>query len=133
MGGFREIRSCLGSCRPLERLAERDCDCRARHRRTGRLAEDAEMADVLDNLGNPDAITLARIHSVAPADFQTWLTDRKNRSRVPYRMEKCGYLQVRNENDSTGLWSINGKRQVVYVKTTLSPPARIAAVKQLVF
>jgi hypothetical protein len=24
-----------------------------------------------------------------------WLTDRKNRRQIPYRLEKCGYIPVR--------------------------------------
>lgn len=100
----------------------------------GRVAEDAEMADVLDELNNPDAVTLSPIFAKAPADFQTWLSDRKNSVCIGYRMDTCGYLPVRNPADTRdGQWKVNGKRQTVYAKSNMSTPARIAAVHRLFF
>jgi hypothetical protein len=56
-----------------------------------RSNEDAELADVLDLLGNPDAVTLLQVQNIAPADFAVWLKDRKNRRAIPHRFEQCGY------------------------------------------
>ena len=78
-----------------------------------RAPEDAELADVLDKLSNPDATTLARVQNEATGDFETWMRDRKNRRQMPYRFEQCGYVPVRNEAAKDGLWVINDKRQVV--------------------
>jgi hypothetical protein len=58
--------------------------------------EDSEMADVLDRLGNPDAVTLSRVADYADGDFAIWLRDRKNYKKVGYRFEVCGYAAVRN-------------------------------------
>ncbi len=44
-----------------------------------RAPEDAELADVLDRLGNPDATTLDRLAGSASEDFKEWLNDRRNR------------------------------------------------------
>src|SRR5262245_16030349 len=43
-----------------------------------RAPEDAEIADVLDSMGNPDAITLAQIAKCATGEFETWIKDRKH-------------------------------------------------------
>jgi hypothetical protein len=95
------------------------------------VPEDAELADVLDHIGNPDATTLTRIIGQATNEFLAWITDRKNRRQIPYRMEQCGYVPVRNDAAEDGLWKIYGKRQVIYAKSRLSPQERIAAAKRL--
>jgi hypothetical protein len=57
-----------------------------------RAPEDAELADVLDSLENPDAVTLAMIiKEAAGEEIQEWLKDRKNRRVIPHRLEQCGY------------------------------------------
>jgi hypothetical protein len=86
---------------------------------------------VLDSLGNPDAVILSRIENIATGDFQTWLRDRRNRRAIPHRMERCGYIPVRNEGAKDGLWKADGKRQVIYAKSELSIRDRAAAVNEL--
>jgi Family of unknown function (DUF5906)/Bifunctional DNA primase/polymerase, N-terminal len=93
--------------------------------------EDAELADVLDRLGNPDATTLIRVQSNATGDFEAWIRDRKNRRQIPYRFEKCGYVPVRNDARDDGLWVINDVRQVVYAKASLSLRDRLVAAGKL--
>ena len=82
---------------------------------------------MLDELFGPDAITLARVQDKATGEFQQWLKDRKNRRQIPYRFEQCGYVPVRNDAAADGLWSINGRRQVIYAKDSLSLHDRLAA------
>jgi hypothetical protein len=82
--------------------------------------EDAELADVLDLMGNPDAITVDRIAAMATGEIQFWIKDRKNRRAIPHRLERCGYIPVRNDTRKDGLWIFNGARQVVYVKGSLT-------------
>jgi hypothetical protein len=89
--------------------------------------EDAELADVLDRIGNPDAVTIGDIAAHASGDFLDWITDRKNRRAIPYRFEKCGYVPMRNETDQSGRWKINGVRHVIYGRKTLSTRERMAA------
>jgi hypothetical protein len=96
-----------------------------------RAPEDAELADVLDQLGNPEATTITRITTAAADQFLAWISDRKNRRIVPHRLERCGYLPVRNDAADDGLWKIQGRRQAVYAKSTLSIRQRITAARDI--
>ncbi len=58
--------------------------------------ESAELADVLDELGRPGAVTIAELVHAAKGEILEWLNDRKNRRAIGYRLEKCGYAPVRN-------------------------------------
>ena len=94
--------------------------------------EDAELADVLDALGNPDALTLRQlIEGAIGTEAADWLTDRRNRRAVPHRMERCGYAPVRNPYADDGLWKFQDRRQVVYAKARLSLRDQIVAVRNL--
>ena len=81
-----------------------------------RAPEDAELADVLDKMGNPDVTTFERIADVADGEFKHWITDRRNTRLVPHRLEQCGYAKVRNDNEVKGRWFIRGRRQMIYAK-----------------
>jgi Family of unknown function (DUF5906) len=96
-----------------------------------RAPEDAELADVLEELGNPNAVTIPQIASKATGEFEAYLRDRKNRRAIPHRLEKCGYTPVRNDHADDGLWRIHGKRQAVYAKANLSERDRRAAVSEV--
>jgi hypothetical protein len=50
---------------------------------------------------------------------------------IPHRLEKCGYVPVRNEGAEDGLWKISGKRQVIYSKSAMSIRDRLNAVNKL--
>ncbi len=82
-----------------------------------RAPEDAELADVLDELGK-DAVTLDMLIAKATGEIEEWLRDRKNRRVIPHRLEQCGYVPVRNDAAEDGLFKINGRRQVVYAKAS---------------
>jgi hypothetical protein len=96
-----------------------------------RAPEDAELADVLDKLGNPDATTIVTISHNSSGDFEMWIKDRKNRRVIPYRMERCGYTPVRNDAAKDGYWKIDGTRQPVYAKSALSVRDRLKAAARL--
>jgi hypothetical protein len=93
--------------------------------------EDAELADVIDALGNPPALHLKLLIAAATGDIAEWLMNRKNRRAIPHRLERCGYISVRNPNAKDGYWVINGARQPVYAKNTLSVSDRLAAASKL--
>lgn len=94
--------------------------------------EDAELSDVLDKLGNPNAVTLETIASnSSSSDFTDWLRDRRNRRQIPHRMESVGYIPVRNEMAKDHLWKLEGKRQVIYALKELSLRERIVAATEL--
>jgi hypothetical protein len=96
-----------------------------------RAPEDAELADVLEELGNPNAVTITQIANKATGEFEAYLRDRKNRRAIPHRLEKCGYSPVRNNHANDGLWRIGGKRHVVYAKASLSERDRLVAVSEV--
>jgi hypothetical protein len=102
-----------------------------------RPTEDAELADILDLLGNPDATTLKKVITAAATagrqEFKDWLTDRKNRRLIPHRFEACAYLPVRNPDrqQKSGVWVVGGERQVVYAKQVLPLRDQIAAARKL--
>lgn len=98
-----------------------------------RAPEEGELSDILDELGNPDAVTLDSIANQATNDFSQWLDDRKNRRAIPHRMEKAGvgYVPVRNKDAKDGLWKIAGKRQVIYAKKALLLRDQIVASRRL--
>jgi hypothetical protein len=100
---------------------------------SNRAPEEGELADVFDELENPDAVTIERITDCAVryTAFYDWITDRKNRRAIPHRLEKCGYVPVRNDTSKDGLWIVVKKRQVVYAKSTLSISEQINAVTAL--
>jgi uncharacterized protein DUF5906 len=132
-----------GNAAVAQYLASRDLsgfDAKAPPPKTGafweivnanRAPEDAELADVLDDLGRPDIVTLDRVASQAsvlqPA-FAEWLRDSKvNARRIPHRFEDCGYVAVRNPNDSEGRWKIGGRRHTIYGKASLTGSERLDA------
>jgi Family of unknown function (DUF5906) len=99
-----------------------------------RAPEEGELADILDSLGNPDAVTLADIvHGITDysSGFRAWLQDRKNRRTIPHRFNAAGYVAVYNEARDTGLWVVGGIRQVVYGKKILTVRDRLKAVAAL--
>jgi hypothetical protein len=121
-----------------------------------RAAEDAELADVLDAMGDgrqdangdpapPIGFTLAKVQEKAGAlakkddhgnpernSFAAWLADRKNRRQIPHRFETVGYSPVRNEAADDGLWKVGGKRQTIYALASLSLHQRLDAAKQVI-
>ncbi|OBX20622.1 hypothetical protein A9995_02675 [Erythrobacter sp. QSSC1-22B] len=94
--------------------------------------EDAELADALETLAWPSAVTISHIVSVAPPGFAEWLCDRRNSRKIPHRLEECGYAVVRNRHAVDGLHKVSGRRCVVYARKTLSPHDQIAAAERLV-
>jgi hypothetical protein len=93
--------------------------------------EDAELADVLDLMGNPEATTLIRVTAAAMGGIEAWIKDRKNRRAIPHRLEKCGYVPIRNDAAKDGLWKINDARQAIYAKSNLSIRDRLKAASSL--
>jgi hypothetical protein len=97
-----------------------------------RAPEESELADVLDRMGTADAVTLDQIlRGAIGLEIEGWLRDRKNRRSVPYRLEKCGYVPVRNDLAKDGLWKIKGARQVVYARHDLPARERLRAARKL--
>jgi hypothetical protein len=105
-----------------------------------RAPEEGELQDVIEELKDPSAITITMLLTKTTGSLDDWLRDRRNRRAIPHRLEKCGYVSVRNNNADDGLWKVakidtgGGKtssRQVIYAKATLSLRDRFAAAEQL--
>jgi hypothetical protein len=101
---------------------------------SNKAPEDAELADALERLGSPPALTLASIiavsENVAP-EFSAWLSDRRNSRKVPHRLEECGYVAARNHAAKDGLYKVNGRRCAIYARIDLNIRDRIAAADRL--
>jgi hypothetical protein len=102
---------------------------------THRAAENSELNDVLDAMERPPAVTITELRKNATAaknhDLNTWLDDRKNRKKIPHRMDECGYVPVRNPDANDGLWKIGDRRQAVYTRADLSPKNQMAEAAKL--
>jgi hypothetical protein len=99
-----------------------------------RAPEEAELTDLIEQLGNPAALPLGRLQNQAEGEFKEWINDRRNRRVIPHRLEKCGYVPVRNPDaKDDGLWRISGKRQAVYAKTSLTLREQIDAARSMRF
>ncbi|MBS0416691.1 MAG: hypothetical protein JSR66_03185 [Proteobacteria bacterium] len=59
-----------------------------------RAPEDAEMADALESLKYPLAVTLIDLTIHASDPFREWLKDRRNRRQIPHRLESAGYVST---------------------------------------
>ena len=105
--------------------------------------EDGELSSLLTMIGNPfeqpDAVTVEQVAAMASqhptefGDFYSMITDKKSRRTMPGRFERAGYVSVRNPGDrKDGLWAVNRKRQVIYVRKELSINARYAAAEALI-
>ena len=99
-----------------------------------RSSEDAELADLFELCRNPNAVTLDMLIEAGTgtmSDLVAWLGDRKNSRVIPHRMKTADYAPFRNPMAKDGLWKIDGRRRVVYVRQELSVRERQAAAEGL--
>ena len=97
-----------------------------------RSSEEAELSDAIEQLGNPDALTLVQLQgATSGTPLWEWLSDRKNRRTIPHRLEQCGYAPVRNQSANDGLWKISGKRQAIYAKSQLPLREQLEAARRV--
>jgi hypothetical protein len=112
----------------------------------GRDPEDGELQQVLADMGNPDAVTVAdirvRLAHLRAANAMTdnaddWITLEATlssagaRRKVPHMFERAGYLQVPNANATDRLWVIEGRRQAIYARTSLPNAERFRAARAI--
>jgi hypothetical protein len=87
--------------------------------------QDSELADILDELGNPRAVTIKDILNIAKYSetgkkLAEWLDEPKNQRIVPVKMRDCEYEAIKKPGRKDGFWIVNGKRRVVYAKLNLT-------------
>jgi hypothetical protein len=98
-----------------------------------RSPEDAPMADALDNLDYPAAVTIGMlVAATGDEKFRDFLQDRRNARVIPHRLETAGYVAVPNEGAKDRSWKVKDKRQVIYAKNTLCFRDRVSAARELV-
>ena len=101
-----------------------------------RPSEEGELTDLLERMKSPKAFTLKALQDQLQFDkqwdLQVWLQDRKNRRVIPHRLEKCGYVPVRNPDREDGLWNYDGNRKMIYAKSSLSLGEQIDAAREMV-
>lgn len=99
----------------------------------GRSPQDADLADVLERLGAPGAVTL-QILANPPTEkgFSDWLMDPKSRANIPHRMKAMGYAPIRNPYAKDGFWVVTGRRQNIYAQISLSVRERLEAAQTLI-
>ena len=75
-------------------------------------------------------LTLLNLQNItSDTSLAEWLADRKNRRVIPYRLEQCGYVPVRNPDAQDGLWKLAGKRQAIYAIASLGLRDQIEAAR----
>lgn len=62
-------------------------------------------------------------------DLAGEMADRKNRRAMPHRLDRVGYVPVRNPDATDGLFKIDGKRQAVYALRLLSLAEQVRAAR----
>ena len=97
----------------------------------GEAPESGELRDVLEDLNNPNAITLARLIDRAEVlhlrGLADELRDRKQRRSIPQKLDRAGYLLVRNLGTEDGYFSVGGRRVAVYARAALCVADQIRA------
>jgi hypothetical protein len=104
----------------------------------GALAHEAgDLAELLDGMDSPDAVTLRAVVNNATGTFHQFLTDRANRRLIGHRFRDCGMTPVKNPGSNNPKtkwrWSFgrdhNGSSVTgpVYAKEDLTETERIAA------
>jgi hypothetical protein len=83
-----------------------------------------ELADAIDALGNPQALTINELMAKAPS--LEWLRDMSKRAAMGHRFTDCHYVGVDNPEAKDGLWKIDNRRQTIYVHLDEPPEQRVA-------
>lgn len=90
---------------------------------------DSELADTLEKLGNPAALT---IETLLFASDSNNLKDQLSKARVAVTvLAKGGYTRVANAGEKSGRWLIQGAKAAVYARSELGGAQRILAATAL--
>ncbi len=102
----------------------------------GEAPESGELRDVLEAMGNPEALTLdaviRRARDAGSHDLADELSDRRNRRSIPHRMERIEFVPVRNPDADDGLFKVHGKRQAIYARRQLTQADQVRAARKVV-
>jgi hypothetical protein len=113
--------------------------------------EELELLDLIERLGEPDALTIRQLSDKASKDSELFdlasqLEDRTKRKAIAHRLEACGYVLTKNPGNKQGVfvtktWCQPDKRKPaepvshrhhVYAKTSLAFAAQVNAVRAMI-
>jgi hypothetical protein len=101
----------------------------------GEAPESGELRDIIDAMGQPEALTLLHLAvkagELGMTDVAHELFDRKVRRAIPHRLERVGYVQVQNPDASDSMFKIDGRRCNVYARRDLPSSAQVKAAREL--
>lgn len=101
----------------------------------GDAPESGELRDVIDAMSKPAALSLQLLVNAATTerlfDLADELKERKTRRALPHRLERVGYVPVRNPDAEDGLFKLSGKRQAVYAKRSLNLAEQVREARKL--
>lgn len=101
----------------------------------GEAPESGELRDVVDKMGSPAAFTLAQLAQAATTismyDLATELRDRRGRRAIPHKLERVGFVPVRNPDANDGLFVVTGNRVTVYADQKLPLAEQIRAARAI--
>jgi hypothetical protein len=101
-----------------------------------RSEDESDMADAVESLGYPKALTVscivARARRLDCYDLMRFLQERKNARLVALRLESCGCRRLANPHDKRGRWQIGEQRTGVYVRKELTDREGFDEVKALI-
>jgi hypothetical protein len=92
--------------------------------------EESELADAIDRLGWPNALTMDQLIAEAPALES--LRAPKARRMTRRRLSWCGYVPVSNVDAKDRLWKVGDRRQIIYTRHILNIRQRQDAARVLV-
>lgn len=102
----------------------------------GEAPESGELRDVIEALKNPSALTVPQLIDQSTAmqmfSLADELRDRKARRSMPHKLERVGYVPVRNPDAEDGLFKVAGRRQVIYGRKQLDVAAQIWAARHMI-
>ena len=119
---------------------------------SGVAPEEIELTDLIERMGNPDALTIPQLSEKASeesdlSDLAQWIDDRNNRKAIPHKLEQCGYVRTPNpDNKKQGIWTIKtwrlqpgkteaeavSQRQHVYAEASLPYADQVKAVRTMI-
>lgn len=98
-----------------------------------RNPNESVLAEILENLGDPPAVTVTEVHNAAAGKLD-WYS-KGGRNTVPAEMEAVGYVIQRNTDSKGGRWQAGSKTDrrefAIYVKASLGPAERMSAAREV--
>ena len=101
---------------------------------SSRSSEDSTMADILEALGSPAAVTAEQVSIQAAktnGEFCAWLRDSRNSRSIPAKFAGAGYVPMLNPDTKDKQWKVAGRRQSIYVRQELNERGRLDAATAL--